>query len=415
MSANYYHRNSCRLCESTSVDLILNLTACPPVDSYLKASELIEDQECFPIDLYLCQNCGHAQLLDVVSPKLLFGNYIYTTASSPGLVSYFEGLANTLVSKLALKAGALAVDIGSNDGTLLSFLKKNGLSVLGVDPAKEIALAATERGIETIPDFFGPEIAAQIVEDKGKAGLVTANNVFAHADNLGNMADGVKVLLAADGVFAFEVSYLRDMLDGMVFDYVYHEHLSNHSVKPLKTFLKKHGLHLIDVEHTPSKGGTIRCYAQLDGGPRAEAASVESFIKSEEDAKLYSLDTYKEFTARIDALRDQVKAQLDEIKSQGKSIAGYGAAATATVLMYHFGLAKYIDFIIDDNPERQGRYSPGDHIPVVSSAALSEKKPDYVLILVWRFADMIIERNKDYIAAGGQFIIPVPELKVIGA
>ena len=408
-----YHRNSCRLCDSTNVSLVLKLTPSPPVDAYIPKSRLAEKQEAFPMDLYQCRDCGHGQLLDVVSPKLLFGDYIYTTSSSPGLVDYFRKYATDVCDQLKFPAGVLALDIGSNDGTLLSFLKEKGLRVLGVDPAKDIAAAATARGIETLPEFFDSRIAREIRTARGPVHLVTANNVFAHSDTLGDMADGIKTLLAPDGVFVFEVSYLLDMIENMVFDFIYHEHLSHHSVKPLQIFLKRHGLHLFAVERTPSKGGTIRCFAQLAGGPSAEKPSVAQLLKREEEFGLYRPETFEKYTARINQVRQRVQDLLKELIAAGKTIGGYGASATGTVLTYHFDLGTSMRFIIDDNPIRQDRFSPGHHIPILSSKVLLEKKPDYVIILAWRFADLIIGRNQEYLKAGGHFMIPLPELRVV--
>jgi len=407
------HRTTCRLCESHRVPLVLKLTPCAPVDAFVTASRLKEIQPVFPIDLYLCEDCGHAQLLDVVSPKLLFGDYIYTTASSPGLVEYFRNYAEEVCQKVKPTPGARVLDIGSNDGTLLSFLKQRGFQVLGVDPAREVAQAATSRGIETIPEFFNREVAKRIREEKGDFALITANNVFAHSDALGDMADGIRSLLAPEGVFVFEVSYLLDMIENMVFDFIYHEHLSHHSVKPLRSFLKKHGLHLFDVDRTPSKGGTLRCYAQLEGGPRPQAASVDKMIQAEESYGLYRKATYDAYAAKIDRAKEALQKIIRQARAEGKSIAGYGASATGTVLTYHFDLGESLEFIVDDNPVRQDRYSPGHHIPVLSSAALESHKPDYVLILAWRFADMIIQKNKKFTEAGGRFIIPLPGLRVV--
>jgi SAM-dependent methyltransferase len=408
-----YHRDTCRLCDSPDVELVLKMAPCPPVDAYISADHLKDPQPLFPMDLYLCRACGHGQLLDVVSPKLLFGSYIYTTSSSPGLVEYFREYAAKVYDQVKPPKNGLAVDIGSNDGTLLSFFKKRDLRVLGVDPAREIAQAATAAGIETVPEFFNSKVAARLRAERGPANLITANNVFAHSDQLGDMADGIRSLLAPDGVFVFEVSYLLDMIENMVFDFIYHEHLSHHSIKPLQTFLARHGLHLFAVERTPSKGGTIRCFAQPKGGPRPESPSVSELIKLEGTFGLYRLETYEVYSGRIARAKQQVQDLVKKLRSEGKTIAGYGASATGTVLTYHFELGDSMSFIIDDNTVRQNRFSPGHHIPVVSSRALVEKKPDYVIILVWRFADMIIQKNQAYLQQGGHFIVPLPELQVI--
>jgi SAM-dependent methyltransferase len=385
---------------------------CPPVDAFVTEAQAAEPQPSFPMDLYLCQACGHAQLLDVVAPSLLFGSYIYTTGSSPGLADYFKDYANSVCDQLGLAAGAFALDIGSNDGTLLSFFKQRGLRVLGVDPAREVAAIAIERGIETQTEFFTSAVAQRIRSEKGAVDLITANNVFAHSDFLGDMADGIRQLLAPSGVFVFEVSYLLDIVDNMIFDVIYHEHLSYHSVRPLRLFMERHGLDLFRIERTPSKGGTLRCFVQLAGGPRPEHSSINELLKLEEDYGLYRHETYERFSDRINQTKEQTRAILAQPQFSGKAIAGYGASATATVLIYQFGLGDVLNAIVDDNPIRQNRYSPGLHIPVISSETLLARQPEAVVILVWRYADMIMQRNKAYRERGGQFIIPLPQAHV---
>ena len=413
MSASFHHRPDCRLCGSREVELVLHLKPSPPVDAYVPASEKDAPQESFPLDAYLCRACGHVQLLDVVKPELLFGRYIYETTSSPGLVDHFRRYAKDVLETAKLPAGALAVDVGSNDGTLLRLFKESGLTVLGVDPAREIAEKATRSGVETIASFFNLDVAKRLRRERGPAALVTANNVFAHADDLGGMADGVRELLADDGLFVFEVSYLLDIIDRMVFDFIYHEHLSHHSVRPLQTFLRAHGLELIDIRRNDSKGGTLRGFAQRIGGPRPTSASVENLVALEMKRGLYEPALYREYAAKIDA----VKVRLHELLRpfQGRVVAGYGASATTTVLIHHFELGKILNFIIDDNPRRQGLFSPGDHIPVLPSSALVERRAECVVVLAWRFADMILAQNRAFSEAGGQFIVPLPEVRVIGA
>ena len=416
MESLVYRRKTCRLCESPEVQLVLKLTACPPVDAFVPASQLNKPQQKFPLDLFLCRACGHAQLLDVVSPKLLFGSYIYTTSSSPGLVEYFRGYAKEVLDYVALPAGGRIADIGSNDGTLLRFFQERGFKVLGIDPAAEIAAAATASGVETLPSFFNSEVGAALRKERGSFAMVTANNVFAHSDSLGDMADGVRMMLAEDGVFVFEVSYMLDMIENMVFDFIYHEHLSHHSVKPLRTFMERHGLELVNVQRTPSKGGSLRCFAQLKGGPRAVSPSVNELIELEESFGLYRLETYKAYSDKIEHAKSELVKVVSGLHAQGKKIAGYGASATSTVLIYHFDLGEQLTAIIDDNPIRQNRFSPGHHLPVVSSEILhADGAPDAVVILAWRFADMMIDKNRAYLERGGKFIVPLPVLKIVTA
>ena len=339
---------------------------------------------------------------------------MYVSGTSPSFVKHFEGYADQLVRAYQPAADALVVDIGSNDGTLLACFKRRGLRVLGIDPAREIAAAATKAGIETLAAFFEPEVTKRIVEERGEAKLLTANNVFAHADNLAQMAESVRLLLAPDGVFTFEVSYLVDVHSDTLFDTIYHEHLSYHSVRPLVNFFFSHGLELFRVDRVSSHGGSIRGHVQHRGGPHHRDISLAQLSKLEERLGLDKADTMRQFGAKIDLVRDALVGLLRRLKAEGKRIAGFGAPAKATTLMYHFGLgADQIEFIVDDSPLKQGLFTPGMHIPVLPSSELIVRQPDYTVILAWNFADAIIAQNQQYLRAGGHFIVPLPNIKVI--
>ena len=287
------------------------------------------------------------------------------------------------------------------------------MSVLGVDPAREIARKATESGIETLPTFFTSELAHQIKKERGPAALVTANNVFAHAEDLADITEGIRGLLAPSGVFVFEVSYLVDMIQGMVFENVYHEHLCYHTVKPLDEFFGRHGMELIDVERIATKGGSLRGTAQLVGGPRRVSDSVSRFIMCEEDLGLHHAESFKAFATKIDSIKADLGSLLRDLTAEGQTIAGYGASATSTTLIYHFDLGDVMSFIVDDNPSRQGLFSPGFHIPVVAPEELYERKPDYVIVLAWRFSDLIFKKHQAFLAQGGRFIVPLPKIEVL--
>ncbi len=413
MPAEVSRRNACGLCGGQDAERILHLVPTPAADDYVPAERLNEVQEIYPLDLCLCHKCGHVQLLDVVSPEALFGNYIYLTASSPGLVEHFRQYAEQVLSRVGPAEGALAVDIGSNDGVLLRFFQEGGMSVLGVDPAREIARKATESGIETLPTFFTSELAHQIKKERGPAALVTANNVFAHAEDLADITEGIRGLLAPSGVFVFEVSYLVDMIQGMVFENVYHEHLCYHTVKPLEEFFGRHGMELIDVERIATKGGSLRGTAQLFGGPRRVSDSVSRFIMCEEDLGLHHAESFKAFATKIDSIKADLGSLLRDLIAEGQTIAGYGASATSTTLIYHFDLGDVMSFIVDDNPSRQGLFSPGFHIPVVAPEELYERKPDYVIVLAWRFSDLIFKKHQAFLPQGGHFILPLPKIEVL--
>ena len=251
----------------------------------------------------MCSDCGHAQLLDVVKPEILFGNYIYTSSSSPDLQEHFEGYVEVLKNKVNLKRGDLVIDIGSNDGLLLKKLQANGCRVQGVDPAESVAAQAIENGIPTIVSFLDETVVEKVLATMGPADFVTANNVFSHSDDLRKFAHMIRRLLKPEGVFIFEVSYLKDLVENKVLDYVYHEHLAHHSVAPLKQFFESIGMQLFDVEHVNIKGGSIRGFASLVDSSWQDSGSVELFIQNELEMGLYNADVYYELTDYVSQLK----------------------------------------------------------------------------------------------------------------
>ncbi len=413
MSEACRHRSDCRLCGSGDLTEVLSLTPTPPANAFVGEDDLGREQAVFPLDVFMCESCGHVQLLDVVDPAVLFESYVYVSGTSPVFVRHFENYAGTVIERFRPDPGSLVLDIGSNDGTLLGFFNRAGYRVLGVDPARDIAAEATARGIETRTAFFTPDLAAAILDEQGPASVITANNVFAHADDMAGIVDGVRTLLAPGGVFVFEVSYLLDVYENTLFDTIYHEHLAYHSVKPLERFFAAHGLRMISAERVDSHGGSLRGVAHLAGGPRDVEPSVAGLIGLEDAAGLDRPETLKAFAKRIEAVRKELTETLVRLKREGKTIAGFGAPAKATTLMYHFGIgAEVIDFIVDDSPLKQGLYSPGLHIPIVASGVLEERAPDYLLILAWNFADPVIEKNRAFQERGGRFIVPLPDVVV---
>jgi SAM-dependent methyltransferase len=345
----------------------------------------------------------------------LFGDYTFVTASSPGLVEHFRRHAEEVVRRTAPPTGSLVVEIGSNDGTLLGYFKDLGMRVIGVEPAEHIAQAATAAGRETIAGFFTPELARQLREQHGRATIVTANNVFANVDDLEPMIRGIRELLAEDGVFVCESYYVADVVRNMVFDFIYHEHISSFAVTPLHAFFQRMGMRLLDVTRVPTKGGSLRYTVGLANGPRQPSPRVASILEEEKKGGVCDPKTFRAFSEKIDQLRRETLAHLDDYKSRGTSIAGFGASITATTLIYHFGIGGYLEYLIDDNPAKQGRFSPGLHLPVYSASALYDRKPDSVVVLAWRYAKPFIHRHSDYLANGGQFLIPVPEVRVVKA
>ena len=415
MSGAVRRRTTCRLCASANLALAFSLAPTPPANAFVSQADTATTQERFPLDVFFCRDCTHVQLLDVVDPRLLFEHYVYVSGTSPSFVRHFDEYSDFVAKLTGLPRGALVVDIGSNDGTLLrAFESRHGARVLGIDPARNLAEAATNAGIETLPEFFTAELAETLARERGKASVITANNVFAHVDDLGGVVDGVRSLLGDDGVFVFEVSYLLDVVGDILFDTIYHEHLAYHAVRPLIPFFERHGMELIEAVRVPTHGGSLRGIAQLRGGPRSRGASVADALALEQEAGLDQLATYQALAARINALGQELGALLRDLKGQGKSIAGFGAPAKATTLMYHFGIGpQLVDFIVDDSPLKQGLFTPGMHIPVLSAQAIAERKPDYLVILAWNFAKPIIEKNAAFRERGGRFIVPVPKVEVV--
>jgi len=292
-------------------------------------------------------------------------------------------------------------------------LQDKGLTVLGIDPAAGIAERATRAGVETLPAFFTSDLAQRIRKQRGPATLVTANNVFAHSDSLPDMADGVCELLSPDGVFVFEVSYLVDIVEKLLFDTVFHEHLCYHSIKPLSAFFLRHGLELVDVTRLPSKGGSIRGFVQRSGASRPRAQVVDDLLALEAGMGLDQPAVFEEFTVKLAAIEAELHRLLEPLRASGKAIAGYGASATVTTLIHNFEIGRLLNYLVDDNPARHGLFSPGLHLPVLASQALYERKPDFVVVLAWQYAEPIIKKNQRYLAQGGHFILPLPRVQVV--
>ncbi|MEI8033270.1 MAG: class I SAM-dependent methyltransferase [Chlorobiaceae bacterium] len=416
MKPSVNRRDSCRLCRGKNLELVLPVAASPIADAYMPTEQLAAAQALYPLDLYLCNDCGHIQNIDVVDPDLLFRDYIFVTSSSQGLVEHYRRYAEEVTADFSVLPGSLVVEIGSNDGSLLNFFKVKGLRVLGVDPARRIAEEATAGGIATLPEFFTSTLAEELRREHGPAAIIAANNVFAHADNLSDIVRGVHSLLDDDGVFVFEVSYLPDIVDRFLFDTVYHEHVSYHSLAPLAVFFEGLGMQLFDVQRISSKGGSIRGFAQrMPEGRRRVSSRVTEMLAEEARREFSRPALYQRYGVEISRRKKALAEVIDAALAAGQSVAGYGASTTVTTLMWHFDLTQKLEFLADDNPRKQGLFAPACCLPVLSSDELYTRKPDYVVILAWNYAEPIIKRHQRYLDEGGAFIVPLPELQLIRA
>ena len=413
MKPDVYKKESCRLCGGRHLERVIELVPTPPGNHFVAKRDLGAVQKAYPLDIDFCHDCHHLQLGHVVHPEILYQkNYSYVSGTSPVFVKHLKDYASFVVSHFKLPPRGLVLDIGSNDGTALGFFKDAGYKVLGIDPATEIVEIANRKGIETLCEFFGLEVARMHAAKYGKAMLINSHNACAHIDDLRGVIEGVEHWLADDGLFVVEVGYLLDIVQNVWFDTIYHEHVDFHSVEPLVAFFRRCGLEVIFAQRVSPQGGSIRLVAQKIGGPRKADQTVEELIRVERAAGLDRMETFKAFGQKINLIGAELSKLVRELKQKGASIAGFGAPTKATTLLSHFQLGQVLDFLVDENPLKQDLYSPGHHIPVVSAEELYRRKPDYLLILAWNFADNIMERHQAFRANGGRFILPMPEPKI---
>ncbi len=414
MTKPFGKSNKCLICGGKKLTKYLSLGKSALANSYLTKTQLKKPELKIPLEVYFCHNCNLAQLLHIVDRELIYNNYAYFSSTSPMLVKHFQEYAELVFNRYPKQAKRLVLDIGSNDGVLLKPFKKLGARVLGVDPAKNIAKVANDNGIETLANFFTKKLVKTLLKKYGKAGIITSNNTLAHTDILHEIVDGVNQMLDDDGVFIFEVQYLADLLKHNEFDNTYHEHICYHAITPLLYLLKMHSLKMIDVVHTDTHGGGIMVFASHLKSPLQVGKSVSRFMKNEKIMGLSTLKPYRNFAKRPPIVKEKLLKMLKKYKKEGKKIAGYGASAKCTTLLQYCGLGtKTIDYITDSAPSKQGKFTPGTHIPIVPPEKLKEDTPDVILITAWNYAKNIMEKEKWFKERGGKFIIPIPEPRII--
>ncbi|MBU89927.1 SAM-dependent methyltransferase [Candidatus Woesearchaeota archaeon] len=403
----------CRICRNEAIKVFLSLGKSPLANSFLSKEELENKENTYPLELAFCDNCKLVQLTYVVPPELMFKNYIYVSSTSNTFKIHFSKMARDICNCFNLNNGSLVVDIGSNDGLLLKNFQKLGIQTMGIEPAANLVKIAEQDGIETINGFFNNDAVKRVIGKKGHADVVTANNVFAHIDDIDNVTDNVKTLLKEDGIFVIEVQYLVDTMEKMTFDNVYHEHLSYYTLTSLSYFFKKHRMEIFDVQRVDSHGGSLRVFIKKSEGNHEIHKEVEETLEYEKGIGINDIEIYKNFSNKVYHVKERLVSYIRDIKAQKKSIAGYGAPAKSTTLLNFCNIGRdFIDYIVDDNPLKIGLYSPGTHIPVVSSSMLEKKRPDYILILAWNFAEEILKKTGKYADQGVKFIIPLPEPKI---
>jgi SAM-dependent methyltransferase len=373
-----------------------------------------EPDELFPLDLMWCEDLKLVQLSVSVEPRRLFSQYLYLTSFSQALVDAARGNVETQIAKYQLRAGDLAMEIGSNDGYLLQHYQARGLNVLGIDPAENVAAHARNKGVPTLCAFFGEEVARKLRDDGHRPKIVHANNVMAHIPDVAGVIRGLSTLLDDRGVFVVETPYVRRMVEQCEFDTIYHEHLFYYSLTSFNAILERNGLTVIDVDEVDAHGGSLRITAAKPSVyERSRAASA--MLADEHRVGIDQYEYYQGFGRRVPQLIGQLRAMIDDLVARGRTIAGYGAAAKATVILNTLGdSASRLRWVADRSSFKQGRLIPGVRIPVVPVETIFSERPDYLLIFAWNYIDEIARQLSSYLDAGGQLIVPFPEPRVVG-